>query len=222
MDVEPWVHFLHMASASVWVGGGIIMAVVGVQTRRSTDPARLAGFAQLLPFAGLRVLTPAVILVLLTGTPPERPNPGLANRTRVMAAVNVPMRLLLGLPFRTPLGRVLMLISFRGRRTGKQYRQPVSYVPYDGDLLTPGGGRWKLNLREDEPVSANVNGKRVLLRPEFVRDIDEVGRLVGHMLTLNPRAAGFMPFVQDGAVDRDRLEAALSYGFAIVRWHLLE
>ena len=156
------------------------------------------------------------------GTPPERPNPGLANRTRVMAAVNVPMRLLLGLPFRTPLSRVLMLISFRGRRTGKQYRQPVSYVPYDGDLLTPGGGRWKLNLRADEPVSANVNGKRVLLRPEFVRDIDEVGRLVGHMLTLNPRAAGFMPFVQEGAVDRDRLEAALSYGFAIVRWHLLE
>jgi hypothetical protein len=42
------------------------------------------------------------------------------------------------------------------------------------------------------------------------------------MLTLNPRAAGFMPFVQDGVVDRDRLEAALSYGFAIVRWHLLE
>ena len=67
MDVEPWVHFLHVASASVWVGGGIIMAVVGVHTRRNTDPARLADFAQLLPFAGLRVLTPAVILVLLTG-----------------------------------------------------------------------------------------------------------------------------------------------------------
>lgn len=67
MDVEPWIHFLHVASASVWVGGGVIMAVVGARIRRSTDAARLADFAQLLPFAGLRVLTPAVILVLLSG-----------------------------------------------------------------------------------------------------------------------------------------------------------
>lgn len=165
---------------------------------------------------------PKLDLLSGEGTPPERANPGLANRARIMAVLNVPMRVLLSMPFRTPLSRTLMLIAFRGRRTGKQYRQPVSYVPYEGDLLTPGGGRWKLNLREDEPISANVNGKPVLLRPEFVRDIDEVGRLVGQMLRLNPRAAGFMPLVQDGAVDRDRLEAALSYGFAIVRWHLLE
>lgn len=156
------------------------------------------------------------------GAPPRRPNPGLANRARIMAVLNVPMRMLLGLPFRTPLSRTLMRISFHGRRTGKHYRQPVSYVPYEGDLLTPGGGRWKLNLRDDEPISAHLNGKPVQLRPEFVRDIDEVERLVGHMLALNPRAAGFMPFVQGGTVDRDRLPRALAYGFAIVRWHPLE
>jgi hypothetical protein len=40
-----------------------------------------------------------------------------------------------------------MLLSLRGRKCGKMYRQPVSFVR-DGDtLLTPGGGRWKLNLR---------------------------------------------------------------------------
>jgi hypothetical protein len=136
-----------------------------------------------------------------------------------MAIANVPMRLLLSLPVRTPLGGSLMLITFTGRRTGKRYRQPVSYVAHDGDLLTPGGGRWKLNLRDNEPITAIVNGQRMQLRPEFVRDIDEVERLVGHILAGNPRAAGFMPFVQDGIVARDRLQIALSHGFAVVRWH---
>jgi hypothetical protein len=153
--------------------------------------------------------------------PAQRP-PGMARRARIMAAVNVPMRVLLRLPFRTPLSGSLMLISFRGRRTGRLYRQPLSYVPYEHDLLTPGGGRWKLNLRENEPVSARVDGKSLQLRPEFVRDPDEVERLVGHILARNARAAGFMPFLADGTVDRDRLEAALSFGFAIVRWHRLD
>jgi hypothetical protein len=154
-------------------------------------------------------------------TPARRP-PAMASRARIMAAVNVPMRLLLGLPFRTPLSGSLMLLTFRGRRTGKRYRQPVSYVAYDGDLLTPGGGRWKLNLDPGEPISANVGGRWVRLRPELVRDIDEVERLVGHILALNPRATRFMPFVQDRTVDRPRLAAALSNGFAIVRWHRVD
>jgi hypothetical protein len=53
---------------------------------------------------------------------------------RFMRVINLPMRQLLRLPFQTPLSRRLMLLSFTGRRTGRQYRQPVSYVP-DGDTL---------------------------------------------------------------------------------------
>jgi hypothetical protein len=153
-----------------------------------------------------------------TVLPGERP-PGMARRARIMGVVNVPMRVVLRLPIRTPLGGSLMLITFTGRRTGKRYSQPVSYVAHDGEFLTPGGGRWKLNLRDDVPVSAIVNGRRVQLRPELVTEIDDVERLVGYILAGNKRAAGFMPFVQDGVVARDRLEKALAHGFAIVRWH---
>ena len=67
MDWEPWVHFLHVASAIVWVGGGIMLTIVGIRARGSSNAERLADFGQLLPYAGLRVLPPAVILVLLTG-----------------------------------------------------------------------------------------------------------------------------------------------------------
>jgi hypothetical protein len=50
----------------------------------------------------------------------------------------------------------LMSISFRGRTTERAYPQPVSYV-HDGDtLLTPAGGKWKLNHRRSaDPTVAH-------------------------------------------------------------------
>lgn len=137
-----------------------------------------------------------------------------------MRIANVPMRAMLGLPFPTPLGKQLMLVHHVGRKTGKRYRQPVSYVPMDEVLLTPGGGRWKLNLREGEPTTVRLRGKRVALRPELVSDPDEVARLLAHMFSRSPRLAAFVPFVgKDGSIDRGALENAVAYGFRIVRWH---
>ena len=64
-----------------------------------------------------------------------------ARQARIMRAVNVPMRVILGLPFPTPLSANLMLVAYTGVKSGRAYLQPVSYAR-DGDtLLTPGGGR---------------------------------------------------------------------------------
>ena len=147
---------------------------------------------------------------------------GRAKRqARFMRLVNVPMRQVLRLPFRTPLSGNLMLVSHTGRVTGRSYRQPVSYVPDGGVLLTPGGGRWTRNLRAGEPVELRLRGRRVVARPELVRDPDEVGRLLRRMLAHNPRLTSFVPFVKrDGTIDGDKLASALRYGFCIVRWHL--
>ena len=67
MDWEPWVHFLHVAAALVWVGGGVMLSLVGLRARRSNDAAIVSEFAQLLSYVGLRVFTPAVVVVLLSG-----------------------------------------------------------------------------------------------------------------------------------------------------------
>jgi hypothetical protein len=112
-------------------------------------------------------------------------------------------------------------VSYRGRRSGRSYRQPISYV-VDGDtLLTPGGGKWKLNLRDGEPVRLRLRGRDVTARPELVRKADEVERLLGVMLAENPRLSSFVPFIeQDGTVDQGKLQTALDHGFCILRWHL--
>src|SRR6266536_1336677 len=95
---------------------------------------------------------------------PARSKPPLGRRIqqRVFRVVNVPMRAVLGLPFATPPSRRLMLVFLTGRRTGKSYRQPVSYVRDGTVLLTPGGGKWKLNLTDGRP-------ERIRLRRRDVR-----------------------------------------------------
>jgi hypothetical protein len=132
------------------------------------------------------------------------------------------MRAILGLRFATPLSGRLMLVFLTGRRTGKSYRQPVSYVRDGEVLLTPGGGNWKLNLTGGQPVRIRLRGRDVLARPEIIGDPGEVERLLSLMTAASPMAARFIaiPRGPDGGFDRDRLEAATRFGFRIIRWHL--
>jgi F420H(2)-dependent quinone reductase len=144
------------------------------------------------------------------------------RQARVMRVVNVPMRAVLGLPFRTPLSGNLMLIRYTGVKSGKAYRQPVSYAR-DGDtLLTPGGGRWTLNLKGGRRVSLRLRGRDVPARADLISDPAEVERLLGVIAVGNPRAMRYIPIPRrpDGRLDPDALAAAIGHGFRIVRWHL--
>ncbi len=155
-----------------------------------------------------------------------RPRRPLLRRiqARLMGVINVPMRALLGLPFPTPLTQRLMLVSFAGRKTGKAYQQPLSYVQQGDTLLTPGGGKWKWNLQDGQPVRIRLRGRDILARPELIRDPDEIERLLAVMTAANPTVSAFVgiPKGPDGRLDRGLLETAVSYGFRIVRWHLGE
>jgi uncharacterized membrane protein len=65
--LEPWIHFIHVLGAIIWVGGGAMLSFVGARARKSNDPKLIGEFARTLSYVGLRVLTPAVIAVLVTG-----------------------------------------------------------------------------------------------------------------------------------------------------------
>jgi len=139
----------------------------------------------------------------------------------IFRMVNVPMRALLALPVRTPLSGRLMLVYFTGRKTGKRYRQPVSYVRDADTLLTPGGGRWTRNLRDGEPVRLRLGGRDLMVAPELATDPDLVERLLSVMTAKNPAVARFMPLPRDaeGRLDRPSLANAIAHGFCVVQWH---
>jgi hypothetical protein len=152
-----------------------------------------------------------------TQVPPRRGR----RQAMMFRIVNVPMRQILGLPFRTPLSKNLMLLYLTGRRTGKRYRQPVSYVRHGDTLLTPGGGKWKLNLDPDRQEKIRLGGRDIWARPDLVADVGEVDRLLMIMTEANPRAANFIPIPRrdDGHFDEAALANAVRHGFRIVRWH---
>jgi hypothetical protein len=152
---------------------------------------------------------------------PRRPI-GRRLQASVMRIVNVPMRIVLGLPVATPLGRRLLLAFIVGRKSGKTYHQPLSYVRDGNTLLTPGGGTWKLNLQDGKPVRLRIRGQDTSARPELAGDIDEVDRLLSVILKSNPSAGSFVriPKNPDGRLNRTGLQSAVDYGSRIVRWHL--
>lgn len=56
---------IHILAAVTWLGGGLMLSVMGIRARSA--PGSGSDFAKLLPFVGLRLLMPAVLLVLVTG-----------------------------------------------------------------------------------------------------------------------------------------------------------
>jgi hypothetical protein len=144
------------------------------------------------------------------------------RQARTMRMVNVPMRAVLRLPFPTPLSANLMLVAYTGVKSGRAYLQPVSYAR-DGDtLLTPGGGRWTLNLKGSRPVRLRLRGRTAPAHADLVSDPAEVERLLEVIAVGNPRAMRFLPIPRrpDGRLDPDVLETAIRHGFCVVRWHL--
>ena len=157
----------------------------------------------------------------MTAFPDEAAAAG-RRQARIMRVVNVPMRAVLRLPFATPLSANLMLVSYTGVKSGKAYLQPVSYARDGATLLTPGGGRWTLNLKDSRRVRLRLRGRDVPAHADLVAEPAEVERLLGVIAVGNPRAMRFIPLPRrpDGRLDPDALAAAIKHGFRIVRWHL--
>jgi len=100
----------------------------------------------------------------------QRANSPLGRRiqARMMRAINVPVRIVVGPPFATPLSGRLMLVFLTGGKTGKSPRAVGEGCPAGHDAADFGGGKWKRNLHEGRPERIRLRGRDVLARPELV------------------------------------------------------
>ncbi|GLV55250.1 hypothetical protein KDH_20970 [Dictyobacter sp. S3.2.2.5] len=78
---------------------------------------------------------------------------------RVPGIANALLKVVLRSPLHRMVSSQLMLITFTGRKSGKQYTTPVGYMQ-DGEHITLfTDHQWWRNLRDNAPVSVVVKGK---------------------------------------------------------------
>jgi hypothetical protein len=110
--------------------------------------------------------------------------------TLMVKVVNPVLRALLGSPLHGIASKGLMVLHVTGRRTGRVYDVPVGRHELDGQLLTFGGGAWRVNLRGGADLEVTIDGHRRRAHAVLEEDPDRVAEIFDRLLRgLGPRRA---------------------------------
>ena len=138
----------------------------------------------------------------------------------LLRAANPIMRFLLRTPLAGSVLDQMMVVSFRGRKSGRRYSIPVSAHQIDNALYAITNAPWKLNFRDGAAAEVLHNGKTTAMRGELIQDravVADVARRCAEsygakraqlMMGLKFRDAR-IPTVEEfaEAVSRDRIAA---------------
>lgn len=110
------------------------------------------------------------------------------------AWVNRAVSALLRSPLHRLLSRKLLLISFTGRKSGRRFTTPVTYLrSEDGRLAFFSNGGWWKNLAGGAPVTLRIQGREQAALAEPVTDVATVVRETKAYLAKNGiKAARFI------------------------------
>ena len=89
----------------------------------------------------------------------------VTERTFMPRWITTPLNVLIAGLLRSPLhgtlSRSTLILSFRGRKSGKQYTFPVGYYDHRGDtLIVIPLHHWWVNLRGNVPVTVWLKGRK--------------------------------------------------------------
>ena len=89
----------------------------------------------------------------------------------VLRVVNPILRLLLRTPVLGAARKQLMVVSFSGRKSGRQYAIPLSAHWIDNDLYALTGAPWQRNFRGDGAAAQVLHdGKTTTMHGELIQD----------------------------------------------------
>ena len=89
---------------------------------------------------------------------------------RLLRAVNPVLRFLLGTPLAGSARKQMMVVSFKGRKTGRQYSIPLSAHVIENQLYALTSAPWKNNFRDGTDTEVLHDGKRTPMRGELITD----------------------------------------------------
>lgn len=137
----------------------------------------------------------------------------------VLSAWNPAMRALLRSPLHWPLSRWFAVLSWTGRKSGRRFSTPVSYVREGSTAWLTTGDRWWHNLTDGAPVAIRIRGRSY--EGHGLAVTDRVESRLEHDRLFRQHAwfrwlAG-IPRGPQGGPDPDALDRVLAAGRVLVR-----
>lgn len=152
--------------------------------------------------------------------PVERSHPPDA----LVRVVNPLMRLLLSSPAHRLVSGGLMLLHYRGRRTGRSFTLPVAHHDVDGGLVVLTNSGWRVNFRGGLDAEVTLRGERRAARGELVEDPEVVARVYEDRLAevgpAGARRLGLTVNVDRMPTRAELLEAARRHHLSLIRLRL--
>jgi hypothetical protein len=131
-----------------------------------------------------------------------------------MAPTNIVVRLMLRSPLHFLLSGGLLLLTYAGRKSGKQYTIPVAYTR-DGDVVTVFTYHaWWKSLLVGAPVVAEIKRHRFHGRTEVIRDDEKAiaDQLLAYLRKHPNAARGYnVPLDAKGQPDPDAVRQAARF-----------
>jgi len=139
---------------------------------------------------------------------PRRPPIGLFRMA------NHVVRPLLRSPLHGLLSGRLMLLAYRGRRTGQEHTIPIGYFALGDDVVIAfSSARWWVNLLDGRPVRVRLRGRWHDAVPTVATSTeDRAALLAAFVRRYGPRRAGRLPLGLPG--DREPTTEELQRGAA--------
>jgi hypothetical protein len=129
------------------------------------------------------------------------------------------MRWLLESPAHWPLSRWFAVLVWRGRKTGRRYSTPVSYVREGDSSYVTTGDRWWRNLIGGAPVAMRIAGRWHQGRAVVIADPEQSQVEHQRLFHLHPwfRVLAGIPRGREGGPDRDAVDRSVAAGRVLVR-----
>lgn len=107
---------------------------------------------------------------------------------------NTPMSWLLRSPLHSMISKNFMLITYRGRKSGKTFTTPVNYVCIGNELMVISlrHRSWWRNLRGGARVSVRVQGQERQARGQAIEEPQTVAAYLTRFLQESPHSARYM------------------------------
>lgn len=137
--------------------------------------------------------------------------------------INKAVVVLLRSPLHALVSKSLMLLTYRGRKSGKMYTIPVGYTRQGETVTLFTDHNWWKNLLDQAPVTLRLRGKKHQGTAEVIRDNTElIAERLMAFVQQHPRAAPAYEVKLDanGQPDRASAQQAAQH-FTLIRIHLV-